>query len=287
MPQASALKSAPHPIPPTLHELAPSPPVSGTSVLHAMLSDTGRIRHANEDCCGARPELGAYVLCDGMGGAAAGEVASQLARDTFLKALADSAVSRTRASTRLAGAIRTVNQAVHRQAQRSRAQRGMGTTLVGLLCEPASTGSGIARTVTVVHVGDSRCYLLRDGTLQPLTRDHSLIEEQIRAGVLTPTDAAVSPIRNIITRAIGTYPTIEPEIAAHPAQPGDIFLLASDGLTRELDEPAIARILLTSAVPALDGAGEPALDHACHELVDAANAHGGGDNITVLLVAIR
>ncbi|GAC1422481.1 MAG: hypothetical protein NVSMB62_18200 [Acidobacteriaceae bacterium] len=284
MPQASALKSAPQQIPAAIHELAPSLSGPASSVLHAMLSDAGRVRHANEDCCGASPELGAYVLCDGMGGAAAGEVASQLARDTFLKALADSAVSRTRAATRLATAIRTVNQAVHRQAQRSRAHRGMGTTLVALLCEPASSASC---TVTVVHVGDSRCYLLRAGTLQPLTRDHSLIEEQVRAGVLTAADAASSPIRNIITRAIGTYPTIEPEIAAHPAQPGDLFLLASDGLTRELDEPTIANILLSSATSALDGAGEPALDRVCHALVDAANAHGGGDNITVLLVAIR
>lgn len=287
MPHASSLNSPPQPIPPTIPESSSSRSAGLPDVFHSMLSDPGRVRHANEDCCGACPEQGAYVLCDGMGGAAAGEVASQLARDTFLQAVADSAVSHSQAATRLVGAIATVNQAVYRQAQRSRAHRGMGTTLVGLLCDSVSTAPGSTCTVTVGHVGDSRCYLLRDGALQLLTRDHSLIEEQIRAGLLTPADAAVSPIRNIITRAIGTYPTVEPDIAVHAARAGDIFLLASDGLTREHDDATIARILLGSAVRAFDGGGQPALDHACHALVEAANAHGGRDNITVLLLAVR
>ncbi len=255
-----------------------------------MLSDTGRVRHANEDCCGANPEHGAFVLCDGMGGAAAGEVASRLARDTFLQAIASSEFSAAPAHARLTGAIRTVNQAVHRQAHRTRALRGMGTTLVALLCPPASC-SGSSVPVTIAHVGDSRAYRLRNGSLQPLTRDHSLIEEQLAAGLLTPAEAATSPIRNIITRAIGTYPAVEPEIATHAALPGDLFLLASDGLTRELDEAAIAALLADAASVASDRAFadtlQTTLDRTCRTLVDAANAHGGADNITVLLVAIR
>ncbi len=242
-----------------------------------MLSHPGRIRQTNEDSCGASLEQGAFVVCDGMGGAAAGEVASQLARDTFLESFAAS--SSLAPAARLADTVRTVNQAVYRQAQRSRALRGMGTTLVGLACDPAS--------ITLVHVGDSRCYRLSGGGLQLLTQDHSLIEEQIQAGLLTAAQAAVSPMRNIITRAIGTYPSVEPDLATLTPRSGDLFLLASDGLTRELDDSTIAGILAAIGTASSNEASQQALDLACHALVDAANAHGGADNITVLLVQIR
>jgi serine/threonine protein phosphatase PrpC len=198
----------------------------------------------------------------------------------------------TAAQTRLAEAIHAANQAVFRYSRKSPSLQGMGTTLVALLWEEAPANS----TLWIAHVGDSRCYRLRSGTLQLLTRDHSLVEEQVRAGVLSRVQATASPMRNIITRAIGTQSTVEPEIAACDRQPGDLYLLASDGLSRDLDEATIAWILTRNASPATitavrGGSAKPApgmraaLETACQALVDAANANGGHDNITVLLVA--
>lgn len=237
-------------------------------------------RSANEDSCGADPSLGAFVVCDGMGGAAAGDVASQLARDTFLSSLSGRSGS---PAARLAEAVRASNAAVFRQAQRSRAQRGMGTTLVGLLCETGSQQP----SAWVAHVGDSRCYRLRDGRLELLTCDHSLVEEQIQAGLITRAEADSSPVRNIITRAVGSNHSVDPEITQYPIESGDVFLLASDGLTRELPDDAIARILRASLADAADLASPSAetLERACNDLIQAANENGGRDNITVLLVA--
>lgn len=257
----------------------------------AMLSHRGRVRRSNQDACAALPEHGVFVVCDGMGGAAGGEVASHLATEAFLDCLAQPG-SATQARARLAEAIRVANQAVYRQAQRSPSLHGMGTTLVALLWEDAVDGS----VLWLAHAGDSRCYRLRSGTLQLLTQDHSLVEEQVRAGVLSRVQATVSPMRNIITRAIGSEPMVEPEIAAHSAQRGDLYLLASDGLSRELDDGEIAQILTRTADPAALAAArrdpvrpgeavQAALDAACRALIDAANAKGGLDNITVVLVA--
>jgi len=230
--------------------------------------------------------------------AAGGEVASHLATEVFLDCLAQPG-SATQARARLAEAIRVANQTVYRHAQKSTSLHGMGTTLVALLWEEDTQRSKDARvspTLWIAHVGDSRCYLFRSGGLQMLTEDHSLVEEQVRAGLLSRAQAAASPMRNIITRAIGTQPTVEPEIASHSAQPGDLYLLASDGLSRELDNGEIAQILARTAGPvalatgrrdsaAPDLALQSALDSACQALIDAANAKGGHDNITVLLVA--
>jgi protein phosphatase len=274
-----------------------------------MLSHRGRVRHANQDACAALPEHGAFVVCDGMGGAAGGEVASHLATEVFLDCLAhrvspppdpaalDPAAAKSAAPNsvpsraRLAEAIRAANQAVFRHSRKSPSLHGMGTTLVALLWEeePASA------TLWLAHVGDSRCYLFRSGELHQLTEDHSLVEEQVRAGLLSRVQATASPMRNIITRAVGSQPTVEPEIASHASQPGDLYLLASDGLSRELEDDAIAQIL-ASAVRAYPPAAsrktaapgpamQSALDTACQALVEAANANGGRDNITVLLVA--
>jgi len=335
-----------------------------------MLSHRGRVRHANEDACDARPERRVFVVCDGMGGAAAGEVASHLALQTFLDSLdwqpslaQPSAQANAQPSVRtrpippqsasqsgpvaarppqdgelgqngaaphppthprarLEEAVRAANHAVFRHSLRSRSLRGMGTTLVALLlddaplpvedaalfpddaalgwrdADPDAPNSIPGPTLWLVHVGDSRCYRLRSGALHLLTQDHSLVEEQIQAGLISRLQASSSPIRNIITRVIGPQPAVEPEIAAHPAQAGDLYLLASDGLTRDLDDAEIAAILSRAAPraasaslgsfeaseSALLATLQAALDTACQALIDAANAKGGGDNITVLLV---
>jgi PPM family protein phosphatase len=262
----------------------------------AMLSHRGQVRHSNEDAHGAIPERGIFVVCDGMGGAAAGEVASHLALEAFLASLAapvrippKSASSHSQNGhapypanhphSRLEEAVRAANHAVYRHSQKSRTLRGMGTTLVALLFEDPAQPKETTPALWLAHVGDSRAYLLRSGILSQLTQDHSLVEEQIQAGLLSRIEAESSPIRNIITRAIGSLPMVEPEIAAHPTQPGDLYLLASDGLTRELDDAEIAALLTRVTTDT------PGLQAACQALIDAANAKGGSDNITVLLVA--
>jgi len=308
-----------------------------------MLSDPGRVRHVNQDACAALSEHAAFVVCDGVGGAAGGEVASHLAVQTFLNALSLPEAPRTtkfagsdsnsafnsenphHPHTRLGEAVRAANRAVFERAQKSRSLRGMATTLVAALLDPAAASpdqsdalpngttpdqaAGKCPTLWLAHVGDSRCYRLRrhgdDTTLTLLTCDHSLVEEQVRAGLLSRLQAETSPVRNVITRAVGSVDAVEPEIAAHPLQPGDLYLLASDGLTRELDDDTIARILDKSlaahagpASPATPDAATHALGKspqpsaatlgtAARALVDAANAHGGRDNITVLLIACR
>ena len=174
----------------------------------AMLSHTGRVRKGNEDTVAASPEHGAFVLCDGMGGAAAGEVASRLAADAFLthlKSGADTRDARTTPDMRLDAAIQAANGAVYQRAKRSLDLRGMGTTLVALLLEPSdATGPSL----TLAHVGDSRCYLFRERSLSLLTHDHSLVEEQLRSGQITAFEAKHHPMRNIITRAIGSQPMV-------------------------------------------------------------------------------
>jgi PPM family protein phosphatase len=278
--------------------------MSASHLIYAMLTHRGRVRQGNEDTCAAAPEMGAYVVCDGMGGAAAGEIASSLAADTFLAYLSAESHGKTRqtdkAQGRLNAAIQAANHAVYQQSRQSRQLAGMGTTLVALLHAPIKNGNGTAsngkRSVTnhtnsrstdpptlwLGHVGDSRCYRLRRGTLEQLTSDHSLVEEQLRAGQITAEQAAESPMRNLITRAIGSQATVEAEIQSHCPQPSDLYLLASDGLTHELDDGDIAEVL--GAIPAERTVA--GLTTACETLITAANRNGGNDNITVLLVAV-
>ena len=163
------------------------------------------------------------------------------------------------------------NRIVFERARREPRLRGMGTTLVAL--EVLDAGS----TIAVAHAGDSRCYLLRDGELTRLTRDHSLVEEQLRAGEITVDEARKSHLRNIITRVIGSQSQVDPEVTCLRAEPDDLYLLCSDGLTRDLVDGDLRGIL-----QCVDGT----LDQGARELVEAANRLGGGDNITVLLVKI-
>ena len=262
--------------------------------IFAMLSHRGRVRHANQDECAALPEHCVFVVCDGIGGAAAGEIASKLAAEAFLNSLCQPVAAQPRRRspawspeasqypaahphTRINDAIRAANQAVFRHSRKSQSLHGMGTTLVAAYLDAAAD----TPTLWLAHVGDSRGYLYRRGMLHLLTEDHSLVEEQVRAGTLTAREAAASPIRNIITRAIGSQPTVEPDVAARPTQRGDLVLLTSDGLTRELSDAEIAGIL--ADIPARTTV--PALEAACKALIDAANAHGGRDNITVMLIS--
>jgi serine/threonine protein phosphatase PrpC len=270
--------------------------MSANRLIYAMLTHRGRVRHGNEDTCAAAPEAGAYVVCDGMGGAAAGEIACTLAADTFLANLTP-APRGGEPQARLNAAIQAANQAVYQQSRQSAKLAGMGTTLVGLLHAPILNGKPAKRrsatdhtnsrvtdppTLWLGHVGDSRCYRRRRGKLEQLTHDHSLVEEQLRAGQITAEQAAQSPMRNLITRAIGSQPTVEAEIQSHRPQPNDIYLLASDGLTHEVDDQEISKIL--AAIPKPPTA--KTLTAACEDLITAANRNGGHDNITVLLVGV-
>jgi protein phosphatase len=239
-----------------------------TAVVHytaAAVSDRGRKRPSNEDAFGYSVEHGVYLVCDGMGGAAAGEIASSIAIDEMLRMLGtrDHAEPLPNVAEL---AVAAANEAIFSRSQRNYKLNGMGTTLVGLIVEE--------RNGWVLNVGDSRCYRFRNGQLQQITLDHSLVEEQVRLGRMTCSEALRSPLRNVITRALGTQCRVTPDIFELETEPADLFLLCSDGLTRELSDPLIES-LLSADLP---------LDALCDRLVAAANKAGGHDNITCLLV---
>ncbi len=241
----------------------------------AAVSDRGRKRPSNEDAFGFSVERGVYVVCDGMGGAAAGEIASSLAVDEVLRQLGGRAQDQDQAKSIdqtaplplvAEKAICAANEAIFSRSQRNQKLSGMGTTLVVLVVEE--------RHVWVLNIGDSRCYRLRNRSLQQITLDHSLVEEQVRLGRMTRSEAQRSPLRNVITRALGTQSRVTPDIFELEAEAGDLFLLCSDGLTREISDAVIESLL---------GVEAP-LEDRCARLVDAAKKAGGHDNITCLLV---
>lgn len=233
----------------------------------AAVTDRGRKRPSNEDAYGFSVEAGVYVVCDGMGGAAAGEVASTIAVDEVLRFLTQrNPKNEVPLRDAAQSAICAANEAIYSRAQRNHRLNGMGTTLVVLAVHE--------RHVWVLNIGDSRCYRLRQGRLEQLTRDHSLVEEQVRLGRMTPREALYSPLKNVITRALGTQSQVTPDVFEMEAEAGDLFLLCSDGLTRELSDPAI-RNLLSRELP---------LEMLSAHLVEEAKRAGGHDNITCLLV---
>jgi PPM family protein phosphatase len=225
----------------------------------AALSDVGRQRQGNEDSFLERSPL--FVVADGMGGARAGEVASRMAVEQF----DDADRADMPPEQQLAEVAKGANRRIHEMAQEDSAYAGMGTTFTAALV----TG----REIAIGHVGDSRLYRFRDGELERLTHDHSLVEEFVRQGKLTPEEAEVHPQRSIITRALGPEPDVEVDTYTHSGRDGDVYLLNSDGLTGMISEGQVAEILRD----------RESLEDAAEKLITAANENGGKDNITVVL----
>ncbi len=226
-------------------------------------TDTGRQRRANEDSLLARSPL--FVVADGMGGAQAGEVASRLAVESFQPGVRDP----SQPELALAALAQAANARIHELSHSNAEQAGMGTTLTAVYVGEED--------VAIAHVGDSRAYCLRDGELLRLTDDHSLVDELMRQGRLTPEEAVEHPQRSVITRALGPEGTVEVDTRSFRGRAGDVFLLCSDGLTTMLAEEQIAGLLLANQ--ALRDAGEA--------LIAAANGAGGRDNITVVLLRLE
>ena len=244
-------------------------------------SDVGCVRQNNEDNFGYDSRHGIYVVCDGMGGQAAGEVASKIAVDSVLNYFREAARTGNRpqvgaalesASARanaLASAIQLANVAIHKAAAEHAAHSGMGSTIVAVLVENDSFSVG--------HAGDSRIYRIRHGEIRQLTRDHSLVMEQVRRGMLTQEEAQNSEMQNIIIRALGPEETVQVDLDDLAAEPGDILLLCSDGLNRHVSDDSILEIAQATST----------LQAMADRLIDAAREGGGSDNITALLVRFQ
>jgi protein phosphatase len=226
-------------------------------------TDTGRQRRGNEDSSYVRAPL--FVIADGMGGAQAGEVASQLAVEQFEQGLPGDGPS----EQRLAEAVQRANHVIYELSHTDASRAGMGTTLTAAYLD--------SDHVAIAHVGDSRAYLLHDGELSRLTEDHSLVEELLKKGKLTEEEALEHPQRSVITRALGIEPVVEVDTWSYLVRPGDIVLLCSDGLTSMIAEGAVQRVLVET----------PTLRAAAERLIDEANEAGGRDNITVILFRVE
>jgi PPM family protein phosphatase len=225
-------------------------------------SDLGRARQGNEDNLFVRAPL--FVVADGMGGAQAGEVASQMAVDSF-----DGGMPGGSPAEALVQIIEGANRAIHDRSRTDARTTGMGTTLTA-----AYVGED---DVTIAHVGDSRAYLLRGGDLIRLTHDHSLVGELVLRGKLTEEQAEMHPQRSVITRALGSEPDVEVDVHVYQAKAGDVFMVNSDGLTSMIPDERVKGILQ----------GAASLDQAGRELIAAANDAGGRDNITVILFRLE
>jgi protein phosphatase len=230
---------------------------------YASATHRGLKRRRNEDAHVLAPPL--FAVADGMGGAQAGEVASKLAA----AALEDTDSGALSGSERVKSLIAEANRRVYERSTADPAASGMGTTMTVALVE--------GNVVTIGHVGDSRAYLVRDGRMEQLTEDHSLVNELMKSGKLSPEEAETHPQRSVITRALGTDPDVDVDAFAMDAQTGDVFLLCSDGLTTMVDDADILELLERH---------RDDLDRAAKALVSAANRGGGEDNVTVVAFTI-
>jgi PPM family protein phosphatase len=246
----------------------------------ATLTDPGRVRDHNEDCIETRPPIGLYVLADGMGGYNAGEVASGMATSLIADGLEEAwtprEVSRLGRDEAKALSERLIkeqiarsNSAIFTTSQNNPECAGMGTTLVVTLFYD--------NFLTVAHIGDSRLYRLRGEAMEQVTRDHSLLQEQLDSGLITPEEAKLSQNKNLVTRALGIDPTVEPELHVYETQIDDSYLLCSDGLSDMVEDEEIRLTLLTLKT-------NPNL--TVQQLVQAANDNGGRDNISAMLIRV-
>jgi protein phosphatase len=250
-------------------------------IVSGALTDVGRVRTNNEDCFRIVAPIGLFVLSDGMGGEAHGEIASALAVETVVKhcleeqdhpdarIFGETQPSWSAKTKRLASAVHLANKNIFDSAEEHPEQQGMGATLTAAWIDESK--------VSIAHIGDSRAYLLRSGSLQQLTSDHSLVAEQVRRGILTPAEAEESEMQSVLLRALGSHREIDVDAEEQALFERDILLLCSDGLTRMVTEPEIAGTLQA----------EPDPTKAAEKLVELANDRGGADNITVLVVQCR
>ena len=236
----------------------------------AARTDVGIVRSGNEDNYLMLAERGVFIVADGMGGHAAGEVASEMAvRITSHEIGSLRGLSDADASDRMRTAIRAANDAIFERTLSEHDKRGMGTTATVLVLMP--------RRYLIGQVGDSRAYLLRGGQLLQLTKDHSYVQEQVDAGFLTPEQARYHPYSNVITRCVGANDSVEPDVFAGPVQAGDVFLVASDGLTGMVEDRRLQQLIASNAAPR----------RVVDALIAEANGRGGLDNITAVLVQVH
>jgi len=232
-------------------------------------TDVGIIRSGNEDSYLMVPDRGIFVVADGMGGHAAGEVASEMAVRFVARELGSlKGLSDDQVADRMRLAIRAANGAIFQRTLTEHDKRGMGTTVTSLVLYETRFLIG--------QVGDSRAYLFREGKLIQLTKDHSYVQEQVDAGYLTPEQARSHPYSNVITRCVGANSDVVPDIYLGTAKPNDMFLLASDGLTGMLEDQRLGEMLSSSRMP----------QDQVDELITEANRHGGLDNITAIVVRV-
>ena len=238
------------------------------------ITDKGILRQNNQDACASAvlgPKRAWGVVCDGMGGANAGDIASKMAVETFggqmekLKSL----LPRLREGELLVKAAEEANEAIFLRAQSDPACDGMGTTMVGALVWD--------KTLWIVNVGDSRAYLVRKEEIRRLTRDHSLVEDLLSQGKLTPEQARRHPQRNLITRALGTTPKVKADLFRETAQRGDVLLLCSDGLSGEVTDEEICRDILAGGTP----------EEMTDRLLAKALERGAPDNVTIVLFRVE
>jgi len=236
-----------------------------------MGTDVGRMRATNEDSlfADANSDRGLFIVADGMGGHAAGEVASAMAVEIIAQELPlDSAIEAEDPRDAMARALRHANEVIYRRTVQEVEKQGMGTTASALFLA--------GERYVIGHIGDSRIYRLRNGQFTQLTKDHSYVQEQVDAGLLTPAQARTHPYSNVITRCVGAMPEVDPDVEDGEFREGDVFLLASDGLTAMLDDKRIEQLVRSPLSPS----------RLVAKLIAEANARGGVDNITAIVVHV-